>query len=597
MPQSRKAAAPNTKKSSSTKAKKSSSTKAKKTRSTKAGSVAVKKAKAAFSLREGLVPGSKGADVSNMQEYLKKFGYLEADKPATAAFAKQRDIGVESAAKGTFDDATERALKKFQAYYGLSVTGQLDDDTLHLATTPRCGNPDNPNRHFQLTAAPGLAEFVAQGNRWNKSNVTYSFSNFTGDLTQQTIIANIRRAFQAWSAVCFLTFTEVSGSSDMEIRFVTGDHGDGSPFDGAGNVLAHGFFPPPNGGAIAGDLHFDDAETWTTNNPPTGIDFLSVAIHEIGHTLGLNHSADANAIMFAFYSGIKQNLATDDINGIRSIYGNQSNKSILSDTSITSPAFCTFRDRGFIGWAGTDSQHRLNVMVTETLRVWFGKVTLSDTSESGPSLCVFNNRLFIAWRGVGNNRLNVMSSTDGVSWTNKVTLNETTFHRPALAVFNNRLVLGWTGTDSARRLNIIQSGNGTTWTSKQTLNDTSINGPDLCTLGASLLLCWTGTDAGRRLNVMAFNGTSWFNKVTLNENSNVGPSIDNVGGNVILGWTGTDSQNRLNTIRSTNGTNFFGKATHNDTSSFGPTVSALQSAPVIAWTGKDNAQSLNVMRI
>ncbi|HSE15878.1 MAG TPA: matrixin family metalloprotease [Pyrinomonadaceae bacterium] len=556
-----------------------------------------KNGKLPFSLHEGLALGSKGPDVSQMQKYLKKFGYLEADTPATAAFAKQRDIGLESAALGTFDDATERALKKFQAYYGLSVTGQLDTDTMHLATLPRCGNPDTPNRFFQMTAAAGVAEFVAQGNRWNKSNVTYSFSNFTGDLTQQIIIANIRRAFQAWSAVCFLTFTEVAGTGDIAIAFRTGNHGDGSPFDGPGNVLAHGFYPPPNGGSIAGDLHFDDGETWTTNNPPTGIDFLSVAIHEIGHTLGLDHSADANAIMFAFYSGIKQNLAADDINGIRSIYGSQSAKSILSDTSITSPSFCTFNNRGYIAWAGTDTAHRLNVMATDTLRVWYGKVTMGDTSESGPALAVFNNRLYIAWRGVGNNRLNVMSSADGITWTNKVTLNDTTFHRPALAVWNNRLILGWTGTDSARRLNIIQSGNGITWTSKLTLNDTSVNGPDLCALGANLLICWTGTDAGRRLNVMAFNGSTWFNKVTLGENSFVGPSIDNVGGNVILGWTGTDTANRLNTLRSTNGVNFFGKRTFGDTSSFGPTVSAIQTSPVIAWTGKDNAHSLNVMRI
>lgn len=586
MPKSRKVA-PQAKKSKSTK-----------TRSQPArNGKPAKNGKPAFSLREGLTLGSKGADVSKMQGYLKKFGYLEADKPATAAFAKQRDIGVESAAIGTFDDATERALKKFQAYYGLSVTGQLDSDTLHLATLPRCGNPDTPNRHFQIMAAPGLAEFVAQGNRWNKSNVTYGFSNFTGDLTQQIIIDNIRRAFQSWSAVCFLTFTEVTGTPDIVIAFLTGNHNDGSPFDGPGNVLAHGFYPPPNGGAIAGDLHFDDAETWTTNNPPTGIDFFSVAIHEIGHTLGLDHSADANAIMFAFYSGIKQNLATDDINGIRSIYGNQSNKSVLSDTSITSPSFCTFNNRGYIAWAGTDPQHRLNVMATDNLRVWYGKVTMGDTSESGPALAVFNNRLYIAWRGVGNNQLNVMSSANGVNWTNKVTLGETTFHRPALAVFNNKLVLGWTGTDSARRLNIIQSGNGTTWTGKLTLGDTSINGPDLCSLGSSLLICWTGTDAGRRLNVMAFNGTTWFNKVTLGENSFVGPTIDNVGGNVVLGWTGTDAQNRLNTLRSTNGVNFFGKTTYGDTSSFGPTVAAMQTSPVIAWTGKDNAQSLNVMRI
>ncbi len=558
---------------------------------------ALKATKPAFTLSPGLATGSRGQDVVKLQAYLKTFGYLEPDAPATAPFAKQRDFGVERAAKGQFDDATERALTRFQEYYGLPVTGKLDPDTAQLAAMPRCGNPDNPNRHFQMIASPGLREFVAQGNRWNKSNVTYSFTNFTGDLTQQVIIANIRRAFLAWSRVCFLTFSEIAGTGDIAIGFFTGNHGDGSNFDGAGNVLAHGFYPPPNGGAIAGDLHFDDAEQWTTNNPPTGFDFLSVAIHEIGHTLGLDHSADGNAIMFAFYSGIKQTLNADDIAGIRSIYGNESIKATLSDTSITSPTFCTFNNRGYVAWAGRDSANRLNVMTTDDLRVWYNKRTLGDTSQSGPALAVFNGRLYIAWRGVGNNQLNVMSSADGLNWANKVTLGDTTFHRPALTVHNAQLVLGWTGTDSARRLNIIRSRNGTSWSGKITLNDTSINGPDLCALGGSMLITWAGTDAARRLNVMAFNGATWFNKVTLGENSIAGPSIENVGGSVILSWTGTDARNSLNTLRSSNGVNYFAKRTYGDTSSFGPAINGMQGAPVIAWTGRDAAQSLNVMRI
>lgn len=33
-------------------------------------------------------------------------------------------------------------------------------------------------------------------------------------------------------------------------------------FDGAGKVLAHTYFPPPNGATAAGDAHFDESENW-----------------------------------------------------------------------------------------------------------------------------------------------------------------------------------------------------------------------------------------------------------------------------------------------------------------------------------------------
>ncbi len=39
-------------------------------------------------------------------------------------------------------------------------------------------------------------------------------------------------------------------------------------FDGAANVLAHAYFPPPNGSTAAGDAHFDQAENWTDPDVP-----------------------------------------------------------------------------------------------------------------------------------------------------------------------------------------------------------------------------------------------------------------------------------------------------------------------------------------
>jgi predicted Zn-dependent protease len=180
---------------------------------------------------------------------------------------------------------------------------------------PRCGVPDHVN---------DLGEFVTVGKKWPSSNVTYSHTNFSPDLTEAEIRTSIAGALDRWAAVARLNFTETT-TGDIRVGFFAGDHGDGTPFDGngtaAGNVLAHCFYPPPNGGDIAGDCHFDEAEAWSTNLPPTGVDLPTVALHELGHGLGLDHSAVDNSVMFAFYGGARRELTDDDVAGIQSIYG------------------------------------------------------------------------------------------------------------------------------------------------------------------------------------------------------------------------------------------------------------------------------------
>ena len=52
----------------------------------------------------------------------------------------------------------------------------------------------------------------------------------------------------------------MNGNADILIDFYSGDHGDGSPFDGEGDTLAHAYFPED------GLLHVDNDERWSSNS-------------------------------------------------------------------------------------------------------------------------------------------------------------------------------------------------------------------------------------------------------------------------------------------------------------------------------------------
>ncbi len=257
--------------------------------------------------------GDQGDDVQYLFEYLKRFGYFPNNDLRVGNLLFRPAVPFDPEDTTRYDDRMESAVRKFQQQHGLEVTGTVNDETLNLMTQPRCGFPDQP--------VTGVGQFVAQGNKWPSNSVTYNFDNSTPDLSQADQRAAVLGALQRWAAVTPLMFAENTGGGDIRIGWYSGDHGDGSSFDGPSGILAHCFYPPPNGGDIAGDCHFDEAETWSVNIPPSGIDLPTVALHELGHGLGLAHSNVSSAVMYAYYGGPRRELTDDDVQGIQSIYG------------------------------------------------------------------------------------------------------------------------------------------------------------------------------------------------------------------------------------------------------------------------------------
>lgn len=233
----------------------------------------------------------------------------EFAKSYLAQFYDFEDDGSPMTKTKTNRNFLEEKIQEMQQFFGLEATGQLDTPTLKIMHTPRCGMPDV--QHLRT---------VPWGPRWTKHYLTYRIYNYTPDLKRQDVDYIFKKAFQVWSDVTTLRFRKIyNGQADIMILFAFGAHGDYSPFDGRGGVLAHAFYPGPG---IQGDAHFDEAETWTKSYRGTNL-FL-IAVHELGHSLGLQHSNNPRSIMYPTYRYHDPNtfrLSADDIRNIQYLYG------------------------------------------------------------------------------------------------------------------------------------------------------------------------------------------------------------------------------------------------------------------------------------